>query len=70
MLHANCMILARDHFPLTVQQKQRILKIKFLVIFDRSRSPEVLNVIKMGNKSSLLLREEEIATIQEDTGCK
>lgn len=24
----------------------------------------------MGNKSSLLLREEEIAQIQEETGCK
>lgn len=25
---------------------------------------------KMGNKSSLLLREEEIAQIQEETGCE
>lgn len=24
----------------------------------------------MGNRSSLLLREEEIAQIQEETGCK
>lgn len=24
----------------------------------------------MGNKSSLLLRQEEIAQIQEETGCK
>lgn len=30
----------------------------------------VVNSFIMGNKSSLLLREEEIAQIQEETGCK
>lgn len=27
-------------------------------------------IIEMGNKSSLLLRQEEIAQIQEETGCE
>ena len=42
-----------------------------LLVVKRSFSGRgALSLFNMGNKSSLLLREEEIAQIQEETGCK